>query len=150
MTRIEYLNCLLPIIYPKFYTLLSPSLDELVFLHDGDPLPSFLDKEGKAIANYISDDRTQFEATNNHFHLFDKVGEAYKEMSLDIGKAIANNLLGALNVAFPKKKFVVYLEVNPKTSTILRFHQIWDGESPYLDVKQTYQDDLKLFEFRSI
>ena len=148
MTRLEYLKSLMPIIYPSFYTVFNNSLDELVFLDDGDRLSFYTNEAGIAIGNFI-DDKTRCEAINNHFHLFDKVGAEKRDIAFQIGREIAQNLLNSLIAAFPTKKFVVYLELNTKDSTIIRFHQIWDNEPPYFDVKQTYQEDLELFEFKN-
>ena len=68
---------------------------------------------------------------------------------MEIGRAVANNLLHALGLEFPDKKFIVFLEVNVKDSTIVRFHQQWDDELPYFDLNQTYQEGVELYEFRS-
>ena len=149
MKIIESLRGLLPIIYPSFYTLLSPSLDELVFLDVGDRLQANISEAGIAIGADIGNDKTRCEATNNHFHLFNKIREVDQEIATEIGKTISQNLLRSLMQTFPHKRFIVFLEVNIKDSTIIRFHQIWSGELPYLDVKQSYQNGLELFEFRA-
>ena len=49
-----------------------------------------------------------------------------------VGKALAENLLNALKTAYPEKRFVVTLEINPKTATFIRFHQLWNGEEPFV------------------
>jgi hypothetical protein len=145
----EFLSSLLPILYPSFYSLCTAKNEELIFLDNGDRLSSRVDKNGGVVADFISEDKTQCEATNNHFHLFDRVGEKGCPDAIQVGTAIAKNLLRNLLQVYPSKKFVVYLEVNEKDSTIVRFHQIWDNEPPYLDISQFNQPGLHLFEFRA-
>jgi len=126
---------LMPIIYPKFYTCHDASKNELVFLDIGE----------SKILNIDVLDKTQCEALVNHYHLFEKMGERNYEKIIEIGRAIANNLYDSLLRSFPSKLFVIYLEVSTKNSTILRFHQIWEGELPYFDMTQIY-DDVEIFE----
>jgi hypothetical protein len=83
----------------------------------------------------------------NHFHLFENVGEAGRTTALELGKAIAQNLLSALTNAFPKKHFIVYLELNVRDSTIVRFHQVWEDEPPYIDVTQAFDDGSEIYDF---
>ncbi len=129
---------LMPIVYPQFYTLHDTAKNELVFLKTGETEAGELNVTGK----------TQCEAVNNHFHLFEKVGEKNYESVVEIGKNIANNLFISLTQSFPNKSFVVYLEVNVKDSVIIRFHQKWEDEPPYFDMTQGYKD-VKIFELRN-
>ena len=128
---------LMPVIYPKFYTVHNAFKNELVFLDDGEPKVPKVDTA----------DKTQCEAFINHYHLFDKVGKRNYKKVVEIGMAIANNLRDSLLRAFPNKFFVVYLEVNVNDSVMLRFHQIWEDEPPYFDTTQAY-DDVEIFEIR--
>lgn len=137
--KYDMLLKMMPIIYPSFYSLLDDNGNELVFLDLGDRFEEPLK---------ISD-KTQFEAFENHFHLFDKIGEANRELAISIGKTIANNLLKTLAKTYPTKKFIVYLEVDVKESVIIRFHQIWDGEPPYIDVRSFRHASQSIFEFKS-
>jgi len=140
---------LLPVIYPSFYTLTPHSSEELVFLSENGIVDS---SETETEATEISGwtvDNTMREATGNHFHLFDKVGIAGRSMALDIGTAIAQNLLCKLARAFPEKKFIVYLTMNIEGATIVRFHQVWADEPPYYDATQPFDDGTELYVFRS-
>ena len=149
MTRLEYLSRLLPIMYPSFYSLYTSKNEELIFLDNGDRLPSQIGINGLSIAAFINEDKTQCEAVTNHFHLFEKVGEKGCSDAIQVGTAIAKNLLRILLQTYPTKKFVVYLEVNEKDSTIVRFHQLWDNEPPYLDILEFNLTGLHLFEFKA-
>ena len=131
---------MLPVLSPEFYTVKDNSGNELVFL-------SFGNEHLESLGGIT--DKTQCEAVENHVHLFEKISSKEKDSVIKFGTAIANNLLRALQCAFPDKKFIVYLSVNETDSTIVRFHQIWDNEQIYYDVTQFKQDRLHLFEFRS-
>lgn len=137
MTNKKFLE-LLPVIYPDFITGKDESGNELVFLKNGS------NREGI----YKITDRTACEAFENHVHIFGKIKETALEDSVAIGKAIAGNLLERLCEKFPEKKFIVTLAVNPKDSTVLRFHQVWEGEPPYLDTGFEYKNT-EIFEFRN-
>jgi hypothetical protein len=76
MTRLEYLNELLPIIYPKFYTAHTSCGYELVFLDDGNPKNTIDNPDLMPIAKRDGfTDKTACEAVANHVHLFDRLGE---------------------------------------------------------------------------
>ncbi len=140
MTRIEYLENLLPIIYPNFYVAKDEDSNELVFWDFGEH--HILNKAKIA-------DKTQCEAFVNHIHLFNKVGFKNKNSVIKIGVNIAKNLLKSLISIFPDKKFVVFLEVNVNDSTIIRFHQIWENEPLYIDIKGFKDKNVKIFEFKN-
>ncbi|MPN04563.1 hypothetical protein SDC9_151804 [bioreactor metagenome] len=62
--------------------------------------------------------------------------------------SIAKNLLQTLTQTFPDKKFIVYLQINNNDS-IIRFHQIWNEEPLYFDVKQLRnKDGTEIFEYK--
>lgn len=132
MKKFELLQELLPLLNPKFYCQADKFGNELVLLDLGHT----------PIETPISVvDKTQFEAVENHFHLFGKVSKESRETVLAIGTALAENLLRALHQSFPDKRFMVYLSVNYNDSTIIRFHQLWEGEAPYLDTTpNTYKN----------
>lgn len=140
MTRYEFLENLLPIIYPDFYVAKDTDSNELVFWDFGEH--HILNKTKIA-------DKTQCEAVENHVHLFEKVGIKNKNGVIKIGVSIAKNLLKTLIGVFPDKKFIVYLEVNVNDSTIIRFHQIWENEPLYIDVKAFKDKNVELFEFKN-
>lgn len=150
MKSVNYLDnfCrLMPIIYPSFYICLLPSSEELVFLRSDGGLESHANEPETTIEGVLGGDKTACEAFANHVHLFEKVGEAGRQSCVHIGKCIARNLLRALAVSFPTKRFIVYLEVNVKDSTIVRFHQMWDDEPPYIDVTQPFENGCELYAF---
>ena len=126
---------LMPIVYPKFYTLHTEKGEELVLLCEGEKLHEVS----------IIEDKTQFEAVNNHVHLFEKVGEADKIYAKDIGIQIANNLIKELTTCFPDKCFIVFLDLNIHDSVIIRFHQHWPDEPVYYNVN----DFCNILEFRN-
>lgn len=78
-------------------------------------------------------DRTEFEASENHVHLVDKVKQKDVFDCLQIGKNIGQALLYCLLATYPQKQFVVFVSLRRNDSMILRFHQKWDNEEPYYD-----------------
>ncbi|MDR1390583.1 MAG: hypothetical protein LBJ31_11500 [Treponema sp.] len=142
---IDFLANILPIIYPQFY--ISTDLDgnELVFLDIGLPKDDITNKKFDKTAQF---DKTAYESFENHFHLFGKINKKDEEVAIKIGKTISQNLLNALQMNFPDKIFIVYLTVNIKDSTIIRFHQEWNNEPPYFDSK-AFSDEY-IFEFKTL
>ena len=69
-------------------------------------------------------------------HLFGKVRKKYQNKAFDVAKMITNNLVQELTENFPNKKFHVYLECDFSDHIIIRFHQHWENEYPYFDVKE--------------
>lgn len=45
------------------------------------------------------------------------------------------NLIENLKTSFPNKHFYVYLDCDFNDHIIVRFHQLWENEEPYYDVK---------------
>ena len=125
MTFAKRLCALLPLVYPKFYTIADTFGHEFVLLAKSTgKLPPD--------ACFSVLDRTEFEAERNCIQLFDRLrGDDCADV-LFAGKALAENLLNALKAAYPEKKFVVTLEINLKTATCIRFHQLWSGEEPFV------------------
>ena len=138
--KYEHILTILPVIYPRFYSSFDNNGNEFIFL---------LLEDQKRENFYDVDDKTQLEALMNHFHLFEKVGEKNKNVITCICSTIAKNLLNVLTKNYPEKKFVVYLEVNPKDSVIVRFHQIWENEIPYIDVKCLKNKNNQVFEYKN-
>ena len=77
------------------------------------------------------------------------MGIKNKNSVIKIGVNIAKNLLKSLISIFPDKKFVVFLEVNVNDSTIIRFHQIWENEPLYIDIKGFKDKNVEIFEFKN-
>lgn len=80
------------------------------------------------------DDKTAFEALENHVHLIDNIKKSeYGELT-QIGKKLALAMLNNLRIAFPNKKFVVFVTLSD--SMIIRFHQQWENEPEYFTVDE--------------
>lgn len=139
MTILEKINNLLTIIYPEFYLVKDMSGNEFVLLKT-DTIEDF--------KQITVTDKTQTEAFLKHIHLFDRVSKNDCCKLEAVGKKIAQNLFERLKSSFPQKKFVVYLEINPKDSTIIRFHQIWEDEYMFIDSSAKYENTV-IFEYRT-
>ena len=113
MNKYAWLIKLLPIIYPKFYTVKDKNSNELVFLDCGERLHTI-----------DTNDKTASESLENHIHLFDCSREHNVEKVIMIGSAISQNLLSTLNNQFPAKKFVVFLQVKKKRFSYNSFSPI--------------------------
>lgn len=81
------------------------------------------------------DDKTAFEAMENHIHLLDYVHKKDIQELVEISNVIGNTVLSRLNSCFPNKKFIVYISIQMNDSMIIRFHQKWENELPYYDVR---------------
>ena len=139
MTILEKINNLLTIIYPEFYLVKDMSGNEFVLLKT-DTIEDF--------KQITVTDKTQTEAFLKHIHLVDRVSKNDCCKLEAVGKKIAQNLFERLKSSFPQKKFVVYLEINPKDSTIIRFHQIWEDEYMFIDSSAKYENTV-IFEYRT-
>lgn len=83
------------------------------------------------------EDKTAFEAIENHVHIFDNITQKQKESVIDFSKRIGKILLDNLTHKFPHKHFVVFVTIN--TSVIIRFHQKWDNEPWYYMIDESYE-----------
>ena len=138
MNKYKLLLGLLPIVYPSFYCRRDSLENELIFLNLGQEV------KDKPI---IVSDKTQYEAFENHFHLFGRVNKENRASAKDLGIAISKNLAKELKRTFPNKSFIVFLTIDWKDSTIIRFHQMWENESPYFDAKKFDYGDTEVIEF---
>ena len=139
MNKYQFLKELMPVLSPRFYCWNDTNGNELVFLetegeHFGEP--------------FAVSDKTQLEALENHIHLFGRIRPENRTEAREIAIRIACNLQGALEHRFPDKQFLVFLTINPKDATIIRFHQVWDGEPPYYDADEVYRDT-EVFAFKA-
>lgn len=116
------------VIFPEFYTRKDNKGNEYVFIKTSE------DVNNQTIV--FQKDKTAFEAFKNHIHLWEKIKKKDQEKYKNLGFKIAQNLKTKLNTDFPNKQFVVFLELNFEESSIIRFHQIWNGEPLYFDVKK--------------
>lgn len=137
MNRYEELAALLPVLDPVFYTRMDSAQHEFVLLDTGTPDPG--------VIPHPVTDKTQFEAFENHVHIFDRrIRKEDYDKARRIGTAIAENLYHRLTARFPEKAFMVYLTINAQ-GAIVRFHQIWENEPPYFD--ETAQYDAEIIAF---
>lgn len=93
-------------------------------------------------------DKTSFEAVENHVHLFDKVRKKDLKILSSIAKKLGNALLCSLKYAFPDKDFVVFTSITLGDTMIIRFHQKWSGEEYYYTdlAFQNSQEKIYMFE----
>lgn len=114
------------ILFPEFYTVKDSENNEYVFLKTEEATIDSLKKVA---------DKTQLEAFENHFHICGKVKKSIRQTAYASVKLITNNLIKQLKIKFPNKKFYVYLDCDFNEHIIIRFHQVWENEEPYYDVK---------------
>ena len=76
-------------------------------------------------------DRTAFEALENHVHLTDKINNRNFKSLCQQGKLLGELMIAKLKYDFPDKHFYVYVTIRKGETMIIRFHQDWEGESPY-------------------
>ncbi len=95
--------------------------------------------------DYI-EDKTLFEASENHIHICDRVKRRQYRNLTALGDSLGKILLNTLKITYPKKKFVVYITLTLNDSMIIRFHQIWENESLYYeDVKDSPKEKIMRF-----
>lgn len=99
--------------------------------------------------NFIKniEDKTAFEAIENHVHILEKVKKSDFEIACSIGKTLGKALLSCLNQEFPAKTFAVFVCVSIGGALIVRFHQKWENEPLYYDVFGNYEKGTKIFVF---
>ncbi len=92
------------------------------------------------------EDKTAFEALQNHVHLFDNVKKSQQDEVCELSEKLGKLLLSALKQSFPDKHFVVFVTVD--SEVIIRFHQKWSGEPWYYitDDENAYEAKLLWFD----
>ena len=95
-------------------------------------------------------DKTAFEAVENHVHLFDNIKRRDFKQLVDVGNSLGKALLYSLQATFPQKSFVVYVSICIKDSMIIRFHQKWMDESYYYTDIDSYGSNEKVLKFESL
>ena len=123
MNPIEYLQKISSIF--EFKTILDDLNNEYVL---------FSNSVLKHVENI--DDRTAFEAVENHVHLIDRVSKKHFDSCLSIAHVMGKTLLTSLEAQYPQRNFVVYVTVKENDSMIIRFHQKWNNEASYYDPSQ--------------
>ena len=109
-----------------FPWLIDSENNEYIFLKTQDSKIDSLDKVS---------DKTQLEAYENHIHICGKVKKRVQHTAITSAKLITKNLIENLKTSFPNKSFYVYLDCDFNDHIILRFHQLWENEAPYYNVK---------------
>lgn len=94
------------------------------------------------------DDKTQFEAAENHVHLVDNVKKSDFDELIEIGKTFGETQLNALKAKYPDKEFCVFVTVDVGESMIIRFHQVWKNEPVYYNPDDFNSDKTKVLMFR--
>lgn len=92
--------------------------------------------ESKDLADV--EDRTAFEALENHVHLIDNIKKSDYGSIVELGKVLGEVMLNNLKCNFPNKSFVVFVTLTD--SFIIRFHQKWDNEPEYFTVDDDSTD----------
>ena len=94
------------------------------------------------------EDKTQFEAVENHAHLADNVKKSDFEDLIEVGKVLGGTQLNALKAKYPDKEFCVFVTVDVGDSMIIRFHQVWENEPVYYNPDDFNSDKTKILMFR--
>ncbi|MBQ2841432.1 MAG: hypothetical protein IJE72_00185 [Clostridia bacterium] len=119
MTKVELLKCLSEMF--EFKTVSDKNGNEyVIYAHSG-------------ITEITSEieDKTQFEAVENHIHLINNVKKSDFEELVEIGRVLGETQLNVLKAKYPNKEFCVFVTVDIGESMIIRFHQCWENESVY-------------------
>lgn len=95
----------------------------------------------------LIEDKTAFEASENHTHIIEKVRTADFEAACSVGQALGELLFHSLKREYRDKEIVVFVSVTVGDSLIIRFHQKWAGEPYYYDVNADYGRNTKIYIF---
>ncbi|MCL2512344.1 MAG: hypothetical protein FWF08_00460 [Oscillospiraceae bacterium] len=115
------------------------SLEILLNLFDYKTIP---DENGNEFVVYKNsrvdfieniEDKTAFEAVENHVHILNNVKKNEFERLFPVAENLVKALLNNLKSRFPEKSFCVFATIELHESFIIRFHQKWDNETPYYD-----------------
>lgn len=134
MRRIKYLNNIVQLF--SFKTILDNENNEYVILNSS--------QLSKLDTVY---DKTQFEFTENHIHILEKINKReFKELDI-IAKQIGKALLQILKYNFPDKYFYVFVTISLNDSMIVRFHQKWSGEMPFCNPEEYESSNEKVLVY---
>ena len=95
------------------------------------------------------EDKTAFEALENHVHLLNHIKPSEVDSLAVVGANLGRALLASLKLKFPEKSFFVFVSITPGDSFIIRFHQKWDNEPPHLDPAEFQSSKETVFGFAS-
>ena len=135
MKRLNFLQSVVGLF--SFKTIADDCGNEYVVFDDSTITPEIL----KNIS-----DKTEFEALENHIHLFEKTTKKEFENGDEVSNFLGKTLLNCLREKYPEKHFYVYISIDLKDSMIVRFHQKWENEMPYYTDKG-FGKNTKLFTF---
>lgn len=93
------------------------------------------------------EDKTQFEAVENHIHLVDNVKSDFNDF-METGKTLGETLLSVLKSKYPDKKFCVFVTVDIGEAMIIRFHQIWRNEPLYYNPDNFNSENTRILMFK--
>ena len=110
---------------------LLPAEFRIIRDFEGNEYVVFRDNPLNNVLDFRINDKTLFEAMENHIHLFKKIKKREIPYLIKIGECVCSLALGKLEKEFPNKKFIVYFAIQTNESVIFRFHQIWAGEQLY-------------------
>ncbi len=94
------------------------------------------------------EDKTRFEAVENHIHLIDNVKKSDFDELIKIGKILGETQLSALKSKYPDKEFCVFVTVDIGESMIRRFHQVWGNEPVYYDPDDFNSEKTRVLMFK--
>ena len=110
----------------------------------GNELLCLCDDHRKTIPLSV-EDKTAYEAGNNHEHLLDDISdEAFSELVAD-APVLCRFIYCNIKMQYPRRKLAVYAAVSRHDSLTIRFHQVWTGEPPYYDPKDFSSGDERVF-----
>ena len=95
------------------------------------------------------EDKTAFEAVENHVHLLENIKKEEFESLIPVAKNLGQALTSHLKIQFPNKKFYIYVSLHLYDSMIVRFHQKWENEEPYCDPDDYVGDKEKVFRYET-
>ena len=93
------------------------------------------------------EDKTAFEAVENHVHIVDRVRKDEFEALIDVAHVLGPAVLRNLQMSYPEKKFFVFVSLCLGDSMIIRFHQQWEDEVPYYDTSSFSVGTDRVFGF---
>lgn len=136
MRKIEYLE-------------LFANLFQYKTVHDlkGNEYVLFADNSINSIESI--QDRTAFEAFENHVHLIPNIQKVDFQTCSEIAKKIGRALLNNLHAWYPDKGFYVFVSFRNKDDMIIRFHQSWANEAPYFDPSDLINEKVYMFASRT-
>lgn len=95
------------------------------------------------------EDKTWFEAAENHIHLLDNVRKSEFDALIPVAQKLGRLLLGNLKFSYPDKRFMVFVSLKLNDSMVIRFHQIWENEYPYCNPEEYVNDNERVFMFEA-